>query len=121
MTEKCYTCEKGNLARKKVDFSIYGESLGKFPAEVCNNCGETFFDEKTSDLMDEIAKKTGLWGLESETTVGKVGDSLDVRISKKLVDFLKLRKGEYVKVYPENRHKLIIDISATKSIEEIKK
>ncbi len=62
--EKCYICEKGNLEQKKVEFSLHGEILGKFSAEVCNSCGEKFFDETSSDLIDKVAKEKGLWAFE---------------------------------------------------------
>ena len=52
--EKCYLCEKGNLTKKKVDFKMYGKSLGKFDAEVCNKCNEIFFNEASSDKIERI-------------------------------------------------------------------
>ncbi len=48
--EKCYECEKGNLKKKKVKYKLYGIEIGKYPAEVCDKCGEIF------DL-DEIPEK----------------------------------------------------------------
>ena len=107
--EKCYTCEKGNLERKKVDFMLYGELIGKFDADVCSKCGEKFFDEKTSKKIDEATKAKGLWGLEVETSVGQSGDSLMVRINKQLAEFLHLHKGEKIKIWPESRKKLVIE------------
>lgn len=109
---KCYICEKGKLIKKKVDFDIYGISIGKFPAEVCNKCNEEFFDEQTSDKIDETVKARGLWGLEAKTKIGKVGDALDVRFNKKLVEFLKLKKGEEVTVKPETKKKIIVELGA---------
>ena len=105
---KCYICEKGNLEKKKVDYELYGTSLGKFDAEVCDRCKETFFDEKTSDKMDQIAKEKGLWGLEVETSVMQAGNSLAVRIPKKIAKFLHLKKGTLTRVHPEE-NKLIIE------------
>ena len=110
MSEKCYTCEKGTLQRKKVDFQLYGELVGKFPADVCNQCQEIFFDEKTSEAIDKASKAKGLWGLEAETKVGQSGDSLMIRVNKQLVDFLNLHKGETVKIRPEDKKKLVIEI-----------
>ena len=106
---KCYICEKGDLSKQKVDFKLYGEIVGKFNAEVCSHCGEKFFDEETSNKIDDVTKKKGLWGLESETIIGQSGDSLMVRISKKLADFLNLHKGEKVKIRIEDRKKLVIE------------
>ncbi len=46
--EKCYVCGIGKLIKKKVDYKVFGISIGKFDAEVCDKCGETFFDEEIS-------------------------------------------------------------------------
>ena len=73
----CEEC-KGKIIKKKVEFKLYGETLGKFPAEVCLKCGEKVFDEETSDKIDEIAKKKGLWGLDAQTKINKVGTSIIV-------------------------------------------
>lgn len=108
--EKCYICEKGKLVKKKEEFKLYGESLGKFDAEVCDRCGEVFFDENVSDEIDDAAKKTGLFGLEASTHVGKTGDSLMIRVNKQIADFLNLKKGKEVKLIPKNRHELLIGV-----------
>jgi YgiT-type zinc finger domain-containing protein len=108
--EKCYICEKGNLEKKKVDYKLYGISLGKFDAEVCNKCKETFFSEETSKQMTKIAKKRGLWNLQAKTKIGQAGTTLDIRLPKKIINFLQIKKGEEVKIYPESKDKLIISI-----------
>lgn len=108
--EKCYTCEKGVLEKKKIDFKHYGEIIGKFETDVCSVCREKFFDEQTSERIDAATKAKGLWGLEAETTVGQSGDSLMVRINKQLAEFLKLHKGEKIKIRPEDRKKLVIEV-----------
>ena len=110
MSERCYICERGKLENKKVDFSLYGISLGRFAAQVCSKCGEIFFSEEVSDEIDNEAKKRGLWGLEAVTKIGKVGNSFDVKINKKIAEFLSLKKGEEVRIYPEGKEKLVIEI-----------
>ena len=60
--------------------------------------------------MTRIAKEKGLWGLSAKTTVGKVGDSLDVRLNKKLVEFLGIKKGMQVTVNPVSKRKIEITI-----------
>ncbi len=107
---KCYLCEKGNLKKKKVPFGLYGIELGKFEAEVCSKCNEKFFDEKSSDLIDEAAKAKGLWGLEARTKVSKAGDSLIIRVNKKLADFYGLRQGGEVSLSPKNKKELLITV-----------
>ncbi|MDP3766333.1 MAG: YgiT-type zinc finger protein [Nanoarchaeota archaeon] len=110
MKEKCYICESGNLTKKKVDYKLYGVNIGKFYAEVCDKCGEIFFDENTSKKMTEIAKKKGLWGLQTKTKVGQAGTTLDIRLPKRIIEFLNLKKGKEVEIYPEGKNKLIISI-----------
>jgi len=102
-------CECGGvMIKKKVDFSMYGVSLGKFEAEVCSKCGEELFSEEVSKQIDEVAKKKGLWGLEAQTKVGKAGDSLIIRVSKKIADFYGLKQGEEVTVAPKDKGELCI-------------
>ena len=58
--EICLNCGSKKVIRNKVDFKVYGISLGKFPAEVCSACGEEVFDEATSDKINKIAKEKGI-------------------------------------------------------------
>jgi len=106
---KCYICEQGTLKRTKAPFAIYGVGLGSFDAEVCPACREVFFTEESSDKIDAAAKKNGLWGLEAKTKIGLVGNSIDVKISKRLAAFTGMKKGEEVRIYPEGKNKLIIE------------
>ncbi len=105
--QKCEECG-GKIKKTKVEFGLYGQSLGHFPAEVCTQCGEEIFDEETSDRIDRIAKEKGLWGLEAQAKVTKVGSSYAVILNKRLVDFMGLKLGEEVHLYPEGKNKIII-------------
>lgn len=107
--KKCEECS-GNIKRKKVDFKIYGESLGLFPAEVCTKCGEEIFTEETSDAIDEAAKRKGLWGLEAQAKITRVGSSYAVIINKKIAEFMGLKQGEAVHIHPETRKKIVIQV-----------
>ncbi len=107
---KCWECN-GTYEYKKTDFSVYGISLGKFKAKICDKCGDTIFNGETSDQIDKIAKQKGLWGLESKTRIGKVGNALDIRLSSKLAEFCELKKGLNVNIYPESKKKLVMEIS----------
>ncbi len=104
---KCEECG-GKIIKKKVDFNMYGFSLGKFPAEVCTKCGEEVFDEDASDQIEQIAKEKGLYGLGTKTRVGVAGNCLDIRINKRLAKFLELKKGEEVTIAPEGKNKLVV-------------
>lgn len=106
---KCEECG-GKIVRKKVEYEFYGIKIGKFPAEVCSKCGEITFEEEVSRQITKKTKDMGLWGLEARTKVGVAGSTLDIRLTKKIINFMKLRKGEEVIIYPENKHKLIVEI-----------
>jgi len=98
----------GKIINKKVDFSIYGVNIGKFDAEVCQKCGEELFSEEVSNQIDEVAKKKGLLGLEAHTKIGKAGDSLIIRINKKIADFYGLKQGEEITIIPKDKKEISI-------------
>ena len=108
--EKCYICEKGNLEKKKVPYELLGEKIGMFDAEVCPSCGEVFFDEETSRKITAATKMKGLWGLGSRTKIGQAGSTLDIRLPKRIINLLKLKKGEDVMIYPESKKRLIVEL-----------
>lgn len=108
--EKCYVCEKGNLKKEKVPYQFYDELIGNFEAEVCDKCGEIFFDEETSKKITEATKAKGLWGIGVRTKIGQAGSTLDIRPPKKIIEFLKLKKGEEVTLYPESKKRLIVEV-----------
>jgi len=105
---KCPACEKGELKKGKIKESMFGVFLGEFPAEICSACGESFTDEKTTQQIESIAKKKGLWGLGMKTKITKTGNSLAIRIPQKIVKFLHLKEGEETIIHPET-NKLIIE------------
>lgn len=105
---KCPVCE-GKMERKKVPYEIGRVNLGVFEADVCSSCGEIFFTEESSDAIDRKAKKTGLWGLEKKGKIGYSGNSLIVRIPKKVAEFMELKKGEEITIKPEDKKRLVIE------------
>ncbi|MEW6063398.1 MAG: hypothetical protein AB1571_03480 [Nanoarchaeota archaeon] len=108
MNEKCELC-KGIVELKTVPFNLYGIKLGEYPARVCQKCGDKIFDAKTFNLMEAKAKKLGLYGLTSRATVTRHGNSIAVTIGKRVAEFIKLKKGEHVLLYPEGRERLIVE------------
>jgi hypothetical protein len=107
---KCEECG-GNIIKKIVNYDYLGEGVGRYEAEVCSKCGEIVFDEDVSNKIEKRVKEMGLYGLGASTKVGIAGSSLVIRITKKLADFLKLEKGEEVHIYPENKRKIVIEVS----------
>lgn len=109
MENKCALCG-GKLKRKIVDYTIYGKSIGKFPAMVCDSCGEQWFDEQISKKIEEIEKKQGTFGLSRETKVSYSGNSLIIRIPKEFAKFMNLKKETQIILYPENKDKFCVAV-----------
>ncbi len=101
--------------KKKVDYIFLGENLGKFEAKVCSKCGEQVFDEDVAKKISMIAKNKGLSGLAAKSRVNKVGNNIAVTIAGKMVRFANLVKGEEARVYPENKHWLVVEKSDVSS------
>jgi len=105
---KCPVCGKGELKQEIIEERMFGVVLGKFPANVCSACKESFTDEATTKKIEAAAKAKGVWGLGMKTKVTKAGNSLVVRIPKKIADFLKLTQGKETYIHPDGE-KLIIE------------
>ena len=105
----CEEC-RGRIEKKQVDYILLGKNLGKFEAEVCKKCGEEVFDEEVSDKIERKAKELGLWGLQARVKINQVGNSIAVTVTKPISKFLNLKKGESVLIYPEDKHRLIVEI-----------
>ncbi|MBI2445029.1 hypothetical protein HYV43_01440 [Candidatus Micrarchaeota archaeon] len=97
---KCTECD-GILEKKKARFIDLGVDLGEFDALVCNKCGERFFPEKSAAKIQQKQKEKGIWGLDARTKISQYGNSLGFRVSKKLAEFMKLKKGQKVEITPK--------------------
>ena len=104
----CEECH-GKIEKKLVDYILLGKNLGKYKAEVCTKCGEQVFDENVSDEIEKKAKELGLWGLQAKVKVNQLGNSLAVTITKPISEFMNLKKGKDVIIYPEDKNRLIIE------------
>jgi hypothetical protein len=109
MENKCILCN-GNLKKEIVDYKIYGESIGKFPALVCKSCKEQWFNEETALEIEQAEKKANLFGLSRESKISYGGNSLIIRIPNDIAKFMNLKKESQVMIHPENKNKIIIDI-----------
>src|SRR3989344_6942544 len=104
---RCPICEKGKLIKVIKKHVLFGVDLGVYPGEKCTSCGEVFTDSSAMEKIEAIAKKKGIWGLSARTKITKTGNSLAVRIPKRIADYLKLKDGKEAHVHPED-HKLVI-------------
>ncbi len=66
----CFKCE-GKLIEKKVNYMVDLEStiiiIKGVPARVCIQCGEQYFDDETSENIENIVNK--LKDLSTEVTI----------------------------------------------------
>ncbi len=106
--EKCPICEKGLLKKGKTKEYMFGIYLGEFPAIICSECKESFTDSETTKKIEQVAKSKGIWGLGASTKITRSGNSLAVRIPKKIVQYLELKDGEEAYIHPE-AHRLVIE------------
>lgn len=104
---KCPICS-GESKRKKIKEEMFGTYLGEYPADVCTECGESFVDSQTMRQIEDKAKKLGIWGLGNKAKVARAGNSLIVRVPKKLANFLGVHEGSPVFIHPE-KDKLVLD------------
>lgn len=98
----------GKTVQKMVEHKEFGIFLGKFKAEVCTQCGETYFDEQTAEKIQLKSKELGLFGLAKKAKVAEIGNSIAIRIPKEIAKFLNLRKGKEVILLPKNKHDLLV-------------
>ncbi len=105
---QCPVCSEGELKKGMITEIMFGINLGKFQAEICNKCDESFTDENTTHLIELAAKKKGIWGLGVKTKLAKTGNSLAVRIPKNIVQYLKLKEGKELFIHPQE-NKLVIE------------
>ena len=98
---KCPVCGKGELKNKTIKEYMHGVYLGKFPAQVCTKCTESFTDEETTKKIEAASRKAGIWDLGRKTKVTKSGNSLAIRLPKEIAAFMNLKEGSEVYLNPE--------------------
>ena len=106
---KCITCG-GKTEEKRIEYAELGVSFGKYKAQVCLKCDESYFDEATAAKIQQKSKELGLFGMARKTKVAEVGNSLAIRIPKDIADFLGLKKGHEILLQPKDKHDLRIQV-----------
>ena len=108
---KCPNCYS-NLKKEIVNEEYLGHALGEYEGFLCPKCGETLLTEESVKKAQERAKELGIFGLAQKTTIAKSGNSLVVRLKKKIIDYLELFEGEEVTVHPEGKKRIVIEINS---------
>lgn len=103
-------CICGKEAKKgKISVKVYGIDIGQFEGYKCE-CGEELFDEKTVGEIEKRSMELGIFGLGVKEKVSASGNSLIIRVPKKLAEFLNIKKGSSVYIEPEGKDKIKVDI-----------
>lgn len=67
---ECFKC-KGNLMEKEINYVVNLENtiiiIKGVPAKVCNQCGEQYFDDETTENIEKIVNQ--LKEFETEVTI----------------------------------------------------
>ena len=100
------------MKKENVPYSFAGVQLGRFAAEVCQQCDETFFTEDGWKQVEHTARRKGLWGIGRHVKIGRSGHSLIVRIPSRLAATAHLKRGAMVFVQPAGEGKLLIEREA---------
>lgn len=97
------------MEKKDVPYSYAGTSLGKFSAEVCTHCRETYFTEDGWKAIERAAKARGVWGTARQVKVGQSGHSLILRIPASLAAAAHLKRGSMVYIELAGRGKILVE------------
>ena len=106
---KCIMCS-GKTVLKNVDYRELGILLGHFKGNVCEKCGETYFDEQAAEQIQQKSKDLGLFGLSKKAIVAELGNSIAIRVPKEIAAFLNLKKGHEVTLVPTDQHGLLVQV-----------
>ncbi len=106
---KCPICN-GKLVKKEVKYEVYGFNLGNFIANICSKCKEQWFDESITRKIENLERKKGLFGISKESKISYSGNSLIIRIPKRIVEFMKIKKETPVLVHPHGKNKIEIEL-----------
>ncbi|HIH43079.1 TPA: AbrB/MazE/SpoVT family DNA-binding domain-containing protein [Candidatus Woesearchaeota archaeon] len=106
---KCVICN-GKTAKKLVEHKEFGVLVGRFPAEICEKCEETYYSEEIVEEIQKKSKELGLFGLARKVKIAELGNSIAIRIPKEISEFLHLKKGEEVLLVPESKRDLHVQI-----------
>lgn len=105
---KCPNCNQGNLRNAKIKEVQFEVDLGTYDGLECAHCHETFFDEAATTKIMQKAKEKGIFGMEVRTKIAKSGNSLAIRIPKKIANLVHFEEGKEVRMHPAGK-KIIIE------------
>ena len=100
----------GRLKRSFTEVEFFGIDFGIKRANVCIACGSEYLPQEVMEEVEAEVKRKGLFGLETRGRVAKSGNSLVIRIPKKIAESLKIKRDLPIVMYPSEPRKLIIEV-----------
>ena len=108
--KKCPICGSGKLKKGKIEEEMFEISLGRYDAEICDTCGESFVDEATMRSIEQRARELGIWGIGKKIKVVRSEDSLAIKIPADIAKLFNLHEGKEIFLCPEGTTKLAVVI-----------
>lgn len=109
-------CVCGTTLKKiKTEMELFGGDVmvKNVDAFWCPNCKEELMDSgqisAAKEKVREIAPHFEAFSIRKR--IAKVGNSLSVPLSKEIVEFLRLKRGEEVRITIKDRQRLIVDVA----------
>jgi YgiT-type zinc finger domain-containing protein len=108
------TCVCGAKWKKiKTKLELYGGEIviNDVDAYYCPNCKEELLTSQQAAKAQDKLHKTfpGFDAYRITKKITKVGNSLTVPLSKELVDYMQIKKGQEVRITVKNKNTIIIE------------
>lgn len=101
----------GYLELEKQKVVQDGVDCGLLEVEHCTRCRATYLPEESMLVVEEKLQKAGLWGvMRKEVKFWKTGSAVTIRVPTSIVKKLNLSGIEKGYLYPEGKHKLVIEM-----------
>ncbi len=112
MEKENYPCPCGGKVKwKEKEVIIDNVNCGNLWVERCDRCGSEYFPEESMKIIEQKLKQKGLWGMQrKEVIFWKSGNSVVLRIPRKIANTLDIKANQKAFMYPEGENKLIIEI-----------
>lgn len=106
-----YPCPCGGKIRWAKEKVIQEDiDCGILDVEICDKCGTKYLPGYSMEVVEEKLKKAGLWGVQrKEVQFWKSGKSVVLRLPTKLTQELGLNNIKKGFVYPEGKHKFVVE------------
>ena len=101
----------GKVKWVEKEVRIEGINCGTLDIEFCETCGSEYLPEESMRIVQQKLKEKGLWGVEHRAvSFWKSGNSVVLRVPKKIADVLHLKPAMRAFIHPEGKNKLVVEV-----------